>query len=247
MIGQRLSIPRLSSGESGKPEGKKTEAKKPKDIGQNNVAYLTETSLRHIMASTAANAAMFLNPLRVAMKSSAIELMEQQAAFLAQICVESGGLHSTEENLNYSAHRAHQVWPKRFRTIADAQPYAHNGQKLGDHVYANRLGNGDEASGDGYKFRGRGLIQVTGRKGYRAAGFESQPEALAKPDVAALSAARFWQSNGLNEGTRTVLNRGQSNAITLSVNGGTNGSDDRWLAYKRALVALSPSPAGSSS
>lgn len=239
-IGQQLAVPVLKPREAKRPEEKKKD-----DVGKNRATRLTEANLRFIMASTAADAATFIVPIQTAMKAFSIDKSEQQAAFLAQVCVESGNLHHTVEILNYSASRLHQVWPMRFRTVAQAQPYAHNSEKLGNHVYANRLGNGDEASGDGYRFRGRGLIQVTGRMGYRDAGFESQPEALERPGAAAMSAARYWRSRGLNERSRTRLSRGQFNAITLTVSGGTNGSVDRWLAYERALEALSPTLAGS--
>ena len=239
-VGQRLQVPTLKPREPARPK-----AEEKKNTVESHAFGLTEAELRFIMASTASDAVAFLHPIEVAMKACSIVTPEQQAAFLAQVCVESGHLHSTEENLNYSAQRLHQVWRKRFPNIAEALPYAHNGQKLGNHVYANRLGNGDEASGDGYRFRGRGLIQVTGRAGYRDIGFESDPEALARPGVAAMSATKYWQSRGLNERSRNRLTRGQFDAITLSVNGGSNGCVDRWLAYKKALKVLSSASAGS--
>lgn len=152
--------------------------------------------------------------------------------------MESGDLRNTEENLDYSAERLHKVWPRRFPTIASAKPYAHNPEALGNRVYANRLGNGDEASGDGYLFRGRGLIQTTGRSNYRAAGYENKPGDLASPNAAADSAARFWSSNGLNLRSAKILARSEFNSITLTVNGGLNGSDGRWAAYGRAINAL---------
>src|SRR5258706_10657065 len=90
------------------------------------------------------------------------------AAFLAQIVHESGNLQNLEENLRYSAKRLREVWPKRFPDGATAEAYAGNAEKLANRVYAGRLGNGDEASGDGWKYRGRGLIQLTGRSNYAA-------------------------------------------------------------------------------
>lgn len=176
------------------------------------------------------------------MRTYGIDTNERRAAFLAQISVESGQLHNVEENLNYSAPRLRVVWPRRFRTDPVANDFAHNPEALGNSVYANRLGNGDAASGDGYRYRGRGLMQTTGRDNYRAAGFENNPEALADPITAAASAARFWSSNGLNGRTTTVLSREQFNGITRTVNGGDNGSDERWAAYQRALKALQPPP-----
>ena len=205
---------------------------------------ITEGQLRAIMPHAGANVASFVQPLNVAMRAHGISGAEQRAAFLAQVSVESGDLRHTEENLHYSAARLHQVWPRRFHSAAAAQPYAQNPEALGNHIYANRLGNGDEASGDGYRFRGRGLMQVTGRDNYRAAGFENQPEALAAPGNAADSAARFWETNGLNPRTRNVLTRGPFNGVTRTVNGGDNGSQERWDAYQRALHALGRSEGG---
>jgi putative chitinase len=203
---------------------------------------ITDAQLRAIMPHAGDRAATFLGPINTATRAYGIDTNERRAAFLAQISVESGDLRNTEENLNYSAERLHQVWPRRFPTLASAQPYAHNPEALGNHVYANRLGNGDEASGDGYRFRGRGLMQTTGRSNYRAAGFENSPDDLANPSTAADSAARFWSTNGLNPRSATVLARGAFNGITLTVNGGTNGSDERWAAYGRAIPALGLTP-----
>ena len=176
------------------------------------------------------------------MQAYGIDTHEKQAAFLAQISVESGDLRDTVENLNYSAQRLTQVWPRRFPTLASAQPYEHNPEALGNHTYASRIGNGDEASGDGYRFRGRGLMQVTGRANYRAAGFEERPDDLADPTTAANTAAHFWSSNGLNPRTATVLQRAPFDGVTKTVNGGLNKADERWAAYGRAITAFGLSP-----
>ncbi len=199
---------------------------------------VTEAQLRAIMPLAVTQAGTFAGPLNTAMAANGIDTPERRAAFLAQISVESGDLRNTEENLNYSAERLHAVWPRRFPTVASAQPYAHNPEALGNHVYANRLGNGDEASGDGYRYRGRGLMQVTGRSNYRAAGFEAAPESLAQPNTASDTAARFWSTNGLNPRSATVLQRGAFDGITQTVNGGLNGSAERWSAYGRAVTTL---------
>ena len=181
---------------------------------------------------------LFVGPLNIAMRANGIDTIEKKAAFLAQISVESSDLRETVENLDYSAERLHEVWPKRFPTIASAKPYAHDPEALGNRIYANRLGNGDEASGNGYRFRGRGLIQTTGRSNYRATGYENKPEDLAKPNAAADSSARFWSSNGLNLRSATILGRSGFDSITITVNGGLNGSDRRWSAYGRAINVL---------
>lgn len=201
---------------------------------------VTEAQLRAIMPTAGARTARFVGPLNQAMRAHGINTNERRAAFLAQISVESGELHRVEENLNYSAERLQVVWPRRFPNAAAARPFARNPEALASHTYANRLGNGDAASGDGWRYRGRGLMQTTGRSNYRAAGFENNPEALANPMIAADSAGRFWASNALNGRTRTVLTRTQFNGISRTVNGGDHGSAERWAAYQRALGALQP-------
>lgn len=199
---------------------------------------ITTDQIGLIMPNAGRRAAQFVEHLNLAMNKNGISLPSQKAAFLAHISVESNDLRSLSENLDYSAQRLTEVWPGRFPTIASALPYAHNPQALGNFVYANRLGNGDVASGDGYRFRGGGLMQTSGRENYRAIGFENNPDALRTPSVAATSASEFWVSNGLNEATSKVLNRVQFNATTRLVNGGYNGASERWAAYQRALSAL---------
>jgi putative chitinase len=145
-----------------------------------------------------------------AMSKFEINTPHRVAAFLAQIATESTELNRLVENLHYStAKRLMAVWPKCFPSLEEAQPYVRNPEKLANYVYCGRfqpaLGNGNEVSGDGWKFRGRGLMQVTGRYNYREAGrvlelaLESEPELLEQPAVAALSAACYWKSHGLNE------------------------------------------------
>jgi predicted chitinase len=202
----------------------------------------TADRIRTVMPRANKRADGYAVALDTGMAAYEIVTPEQQAAFLAQIAVESGDLQYTSELLSYSAKRITEVWPNRFPTISAAQPYAHNPEALANRVYANRLGNGNEASGDGFKYRGRGLIQITGRENYRKAGFEDNPEALTEPRNAVSSAASFWKSRNLHTMTRTVLSRRQFDAISRIVNGGNHGSDRRWAAYQRALVAFRHSP-----
>ena len=199
---------------------------------------ITADLIRMIMPGAGAKADTFVDGLNAAMTKHGIASDEQMAAFLAQISVESGDLNRTEENLNYSAARLMVVWPKRFPTMKAATPYANNPEALGNHVYAGRLGNGNEASGDGYLFRGRGLMQTTGRSNYRAVAHEMDPASLADPAVASETAAAFWETNGLNASTAAVLDRKAFDAVTQTVNGGQNGAAERWAAYLRALDAF---------
>jgi putative chitinase len=159
------------------------------------------------------------------------------AHFLAQCGHESGGFRVTQENLNYSAKGLNGIFKKYFPTEAAATPYARNPQKIANKVYANRMSNGDEASGDGYKFRGRGYIQLTGRANYTAFGKSIGEDIANNPDkvsseYALLSAAWFWSNNGLNKladggAIDTVVT-----TITKRVNGGVIGLTDRIKHFK---------------
>ena len=164
--------------------------------------------------------------------------------FLAQIGHESGGLTIFAENLNYSAARLTVVWPSRFPTLAAAQPYAGNPEKLANNVYASRMGNGPPASGDGYRFRGRGYIQITGRDAYAAIGALTgidllhQPDEAFAPDNALRVACGFWKWKNLN----ALCDSGDFTAVTRRINGGTTGLADRlaWLDKVRRTLAVPP-------
>lgn len=161
------------------------------------------------------------------------------AAFVAQCAHESGRLALTEENLNYSAKGLLAVFPKYFTPITAAQ-YERKPERIASRVYANRMGNGDEAGGDGWRYRGRGLIQLTGKNNYQACSSAMgvdmvvNPHLLATMNYAALSAAWFWKKNGLNE----LADKGDFVAITKRINGGTHGLDDRLALWKGAKVAM---------
>jgi putative chitinase len=170
----------------------------------------------------------------------------RQSAFLAQTAHESAGFTRLTENLNYSATGLATTWPGRFRG-ADGQPNAlaralhRRPEAIANVVYANRMGNGPEASGDGWRYRGRGLLQITGRAQYQRCGaalglpLVEQPDLLAQPEPAVLSAAWFWQVNGLNE----LADAGDFEAITRRINGGLNGLAERralWAKFREALA-----------
>ena len=159
------------------------------------------------------------------------------AHFLAQCGHESGGFRATQENLNYSAKGLNGIFRKYFPTEAAAAAYARQPQKIASKVYANRMGNGSEASGEGYKFRGRGYIQLTGKENYTAFGKSIGEDMTVNPDVVAskyalLSAAWFFSKNGLHK----MADEGASDLvvtkITKRVNGGTIGLPDRIKHFK---------------
>ena len=159
------------------------------------------------------------------------------AHFLAQCGHESGGFRATQENLNYSAKGLNGIFKKYFPTEASAAAYARNPQKIANKVYGGRMGNGLEASGDGYKFRGRGYIQLTGKENYTAFGKAIGEDILANPDKVAstyalLSAAWFFSKNGLHKMADGGATDAVVTSITKRVNGGTIGLADRIKHFK---------------
>ena len=172
------------------------------------------------------------------------------AAFLAQCGHESGGWTVFEENLNYSAQGLNGIFKKYFPTLESAQPYARNPQKIANRVYANRMGNGPESSNDGWVYRGRGPIQLTGRSNYTQFAkdmFEDWENVVANPDwvtadrdFALMSAIWFWNKNGLNKFADDSSSGESSAFITLTkrINGGTIGLADRQHHYDDALKLL---------
>lgn len=162
------------------------------------------------------------------------------AAFLAQVAHESGGFKFVVENLNYSADALLRVFPKYFPNKELADAYARQPEKIANRVYANRMGNGDEASGDGWFRRGRGLIQLTGTDNQVAFGMEcdvdtiTRPELLEQPQYAALSAGWFWNSRNINP----VADTDNIKEVTRLVNGGYNGLADREAKYEKLMQIL---------
>lgn len=159
------------------------------------------------------------------------------AHFLAQCGHESGGFRVTQENLNYSAKGLNGIFRKYFPTEAAAAAYARQPQKIANKVYANRMANGSEASGDGYKFRGRGYIQLTGRDNYTQFGKAIGVDIPSNPDLvsskyALASAAWFWSKNGLNKLADNGASDTAVTSITKRVNGGTIGLADRIKHFK---------------
>jgi putative chitinase len=187
----------------------------------------------------------WVEPLNIAMARFSITEPREQAAFLAQIAEESGELTHLEENLHYSPQRLMQVWPRLFPTLEHAEFYSANPEHLASLVYADRYGNGSEESEDGWKFRGRGLIQITFRDNYRDFGYAigdvkvlAYPDLLAtNKDYAALSAAWFWRAHKLDRLADTGLPQ-DFNSISRIINGGDNGRVARLQYWSRALKAL---------
>lgn len=175
-----------------------------------------------------------------AMMKAFINTPRRVTMFLAQCAHESGGFTRFVENLNYSAQGLINTWPNRFQNMSIALLYHRDPVRIGNRAYANRLGNGSEETGDGYKYRGRGVIQITGRHNYRDAGIgvdwplEEMPDDAANPYPGAAVAAWFWRSRGLNE----LADHADFVGITKKINGGLNGMADReeWLEKAQAIL-----------
>lgn len=201
---------------------------------------LTLQILRYVYPDAKmADKLVFLARSRNLFKSYAISATTRRLHFfLAQLGHESSGLKATEENLFYSAERLRQVWPSRFRTAARAARFAGQPEALANLVYGGRLGN--TQPGDGYRYRGRGYIQLTGRQAYREVGkltglgLEDDPALALSARHALHVACGFWQWKGLNR----ICDSGDFTALTRAINGGTNGLADRQAWLKRVEAAL---------
>lgn len=226
---------------------------------------ITEQQLLQILPNAGPRAGIFLPALNRAMLRFKIDTPKRQAAFIAQIGHESSQLKSVAENLNYSADGLANSWPGRYaepdgkggylkvsmKGLARNKPnavalgLAGNPEMIANNVYASRMGNGSPVTGDGWKYRGRGLIQVTGKSNYIAAGTAlqldllNQPELLEQAEWAAMSAAYYWTARGLNEladagefqDIGSVINTGQRGKVP-------NGQADRQALYDKALAVL---------
>lgn len=185
------------------------------------------------------NAASLILALNLAMREAEINTSLRQAAFIAQVAHESRGFSRFVENLNYRTERLLDIFGKYF-TEDEAQEFARQPEKIANRVYADRLGNGDEDSGDGWRYRGRGFIQLTGKDNYREAGkslhmdLVGQPELAEGLEVSARIAAWYWTKRHLN----SFADRGQFDTITKLINGGLNGLADRRAYYGKAKEVL---------
>jgi len=165
------------------------------------------------------------------------------AHFLAQCAHESGNFKFTRENLNYSATALQSVFRKYFTDEATATQYQRRPEKIANKVYANRMGNGDENSGDGWKFRGRGYIQLTGKQNYTSFDKFVEEDVVNNPEVVAekyplSSAGWFWFSNSLNNLADKGASVTEITSVTRRVNGGTHGLDDRISKFNRFYQLL---------
>jgi len=182
----------------------------------------------------------WLKPLEDTFAKYDINTPKRQAAFIGQCAHESNNFKTLEENLNYKPEALMRVWPSRFPDLPTAMKYAHDPIKIANKVYGGRMGNGPEESGEGAKYHGRGLIQLTGKESYdncgKAIGVDliNQPGLLAQPYLAAMSAGWFWNKKGLN----ALADAGDYETMTKRINGGLLGLDDRKAKIAKALQVL---------
>lgn len=185
-----------------------------------------------------AAAERFAGPITQAMHEFRIREPEQQAHFLAQIAHESALFERLVENLNYSWQALMRTWPSRFPSESFAKQYHRQPEKIANYVYASRLGNGPPSSGDGWKYRGRSLIQTTGRYNYartsNGIGVDvvSEPDRMTQPITAARASAWFWMDRECSELV------GDVHALTLRINGGLHGLNERIALTRRAMSAM---------
>jgi putative chitinase len=201
---------------------------------------ITAQQLANICSPMSTSTAeQFVEPLNTTFAKYDITTSLRAAAFVSQCAHESEEFTRLSENLNYTAAALLHVYPKYFSESL-AEQYARNPQAIANRVYANRMGNGDEQSGDGWTFRGRGLIQLTGRSTYAKFAYavgRSLDDAityLESTEGAAVSAGWFWSANNLNG----LADAGNFTEITQRINGGQDGALDRERLYKKALAVL---------
>jgi putative chitinase len=196
---------------------------------------ITAEKLKEAFDLADGTAEKYITALNAAMTEFEINTPARRAMFLAQCCHESGHFRAVSENLNYKAESLARVFPKYFKDV-DPSDYAKQPEKIANRVYASRMGNGDEESGDGYRFRGRGLIQLTGKSNYTACSEDLEvdllenPDYLTTPEGAARSAAWFWNANDLNK----YADADDIVGCTKRVNGGTIGLEERTELYNEA-------------
>ena len=199
----------------------------------------TKEKLAHIIPHAKGGVDAWYNELVELLPIFEINTAGRVAAFLAQTAHESGGYTALKENLNYKAETLQRLWPTRF-DHATAEAYAHHPEAIANKVYGGRMGNGAEETGDGYRYCGRGLLQLTGKSNYSAfaeyAGLavEDAPDYIETPRGAVHSACWFWYSNDLN----TYADAGDFTGMTKRINGGTIGLDDRIKHYNHAVHVL---------
>ena len=205
---------------------------------------MVTSDILSVLAPTNKNIDIWVEAMNTILPKYDIVTPKRLAAFLAQTAHESAGFTAVRENLNYSAQGLMKTWPARFNQT-NAAAYARQPEKIANKVYANRMGNGDEASGDGWRYRGRGLIQTTGKANYTKLAqhikrsLEETIQYCETVEGAVESACFYWASNNLN----AIADTGDMATLTRRINGGLIGLADRVDKYKKVLALLEKSNA----
>jgi putative chitinase len=182
----------------------------------------------------------WLQPLIETFDRFGITTVDEQAAFIGEYSYESNHFKTLEENLNYRPETLHQLWSNRFPSIAFAQSYAHQPEKIANFIYSNRMGNRTPESGDGYRFRGRGLPQLTGHDLYWHFGqyvgqdFVKNPDLVATPKFAAMAGGWYWKTHNLS----VSADQKDWTKVTKIINGGTFGLEQRVALIDRSIAVL---------
>jgi predicted chitinase len=203
-------------------------------IGMERQQLILNTEHLVAMGATRENAEKHIDSMRLLMPQHGIDTPKRVHHFLAQIFHESGNLRVTRENMNYSAARLLQIFPRYF-TRAEALAFQGQPERIANRVYAGRNGNGPETSGDGWRFRGRGLIQLTGKRNYYNFAQWVREDVIAHPErvagpLAVDVAVWYWIANGLNE----LADQDDIRLVTQRINGGQHGIEDRRRLLTRA-------------
>jgi len=201
---------------------------------------MIEASVLKTLGVSTDNIDKYLPWLNMTMLKYDINTLVRQAMFLSQIAHESGNFCHVSENLNYSVNALRSVFGKYFPNDDLAAEYARKPEKIANRVYANRMGNAEESSGDGWKYRGRGLIQLTGKNNYTTFSLSAdnnallEPELVSEPELAVQSAGWFWSTNNLNR----LADTGDVRVVTKRINGGYNGLTDRSAKFGKLMIIL---------
>lgn len=246
-VGQTLEIPDTDGDLLTAPPATPEQITTPQDSPSDNAALVNseqfnKAQLSQIMPQARENLIdLYLDGINDTCADFEINTPLRKAQFIAQVGHESGYLRYHTENLNYSSKALSSVFGKYFPTQALAEAYARQPEKIANRVYANRMGNGDETSGDGWAYRGRGLIQLTGKNNYQACSDSLNVDLVVNPEQAAenpilcvKTAGWFWNSRDLNN----LADQDDIVAITKKINGGTNGLEDRQAILQRAKQVL---------
>jgi putative chitinase len=235
-VGWTLVLPDLSAS----APTSEAPSSQPRGTSKDEGFRVTQSQLEAIMTTTA-EVTQYCDAVNACLQRYEINTALRAAHFLAQVAHESGGFRYIEENLNYSAEALKSVFGKYFQDDALASDYARQPQKIANRVYADRMGNGSEVSGDGWRYRGRGLIQLTGKSNYTQYADSRQVDVVQTPDLVATDpilatdvAGWYWESRELNR----YADNDDIRTITKRINGGYNGLEDRQGYLNRAKGAF---------